>query len=256
MTSPKRSQRIHIVIPDTQVSSDVPTDHLSWAGQFIVDEYAGTDLAIIHLGDHWDMPSLSSYDKGKKTMEGRRVKKDVQAGNKAFRLLDAPLAKCSTKTSWKPEKHFLFGNHEDRITRACEIDAQIDGLLTLEALDTLDWKRHAFLKPLHLDGIAYAHYFYVPNTGRPYGGMAETRLKQLGRSFTQGHQQGLQMAQRSVLGKRTRALIAGSFYQHSEEYRGPQASDEWRGILVKHNVNAGDYDLSEVSLGYLKKRYG
>ncbi len=85
--------------------------------------------------------------------------------------------------------------------------------------------------------------------------MAETRLKSIGGSFSQGHQQGLQTAQRAVLGKRHRALIAGSCYLHTEEYRGPQARNEWRGILVCHNVKDGNYDLMEVSLDYLSRRY-
>ena len=37
-------------------------------------------------------------------------------------------------------------------------------------------------------------------------------------------------------------LVAGSCYLHDEEYRGPQAKSEWRGIIVCHDVADGDYD--------------
>lgn len=192
-------------------------------------------------------------------MEGRRYAADIEAGNAGFDRLCAPLAAYNKgrKRKWKPERHFLLGNHEDRITRAIEDNAQLDGAVSLDHLNVTKhgWKMHGFKEVLFLDGVAYSHYFYVPNTGRPYSGMAETRLKQIGHSFSQGHQQGLLTAQRSILGHRQRALIAGSCYLHSETYRGPQAADEWRGILVCHRVKDGNYDLMEVSLEYLKERY-
>ena len=52
----------HMVIPDTQCKPGVPMEHLTWAGQYAVEQKPDV---IIHIGDHWDMPSLSSYDKGK-----------------------------------------------------------------------------------------------------------------------------------------------------------------------------------------------
>lgn len=256
----------HVVIPDTQSKPGAPTDHLRWVGQYIVDHFAGRDnIRIIHLGDHWDMSSLSSYDKGKKSMEGRRVQADIDAGNKALDVLDGPLEQYNAQrratkhAQWLPDKHLLNGNHENRITRAVEDDAQMDGFLSLDLINDKaranGWTVHPFLEVLELEGVCYSHYFYQPNSGRPYSGMAETRLKNVGYSFTMGHQQGFQSAQRSVRGSRHRALIAGSCYLHAEEYRGPQAADEWRGILVCHQVQDGNYDLMEVSLDYLCRRY-
>lgn len=59
----------HLVIPDTQVKPNESIDHLLWAGKYAVDMQPDT---IICIGDWWDMGSLSSYDKGKKSFEGRR----------------------------------------------------------------------------------------------------------------------------------------------------------------------------------------
>lgn len=78
----------HMVIPDTQVKPGVPMNHLTAAGNYIVRKRPDV---IIHIGDHWDMASLSSYDRGKKAMEGRRVLADIQAGKDAMDLLLAPL---------------------------------------------------------------------------------------------------------------------------------------------------------------------
>ncbi len=255
----------HVVIPDTQVAPGTPTIHLEWIGKYIIDRWHDdNNLKIIHLGDHAHMASLSSYDKkGSKTMEGKRYLADIEAANKGFDKLNKPLVDFNAKRrkhkerQWWPERHLLLGNHEHRITRAIEDEPKLDGILSLDHLNYKQhgWQVHDFLNIAWLDGVAYSHYFYTPNTGRPYGGMAESRLKSVGHSFVQGHQQGLQSAQRSVAGGRQRALIAGSCYLHNEDYRGPQATDEWRGILVLHEVRAGNFDLMEVSLDFLSRRY-
>jgi len=75
-------------------------------------------------------------------------------------------------------------------------------------------------------------------------------------SCVAGHRQGLDLAVHTN-GKRTlRSIIAGSFYQHSEGYLSPQGNHHWRGMLMLHEVKNGEFSLMEVSLGYLKRRYG
>jgi hypothetical protein len=36
---------------------------------------------------------------------------------------------------------------------------------------------------------------------------------------------------------------------------GPQGNAYWRGLFVKHEVKNGEYDLMEVSLDYLCRKY-
>lgn len=247
---------IHVVIPDTQSKPGVPNDHLAWIGQYIADKFSGRDTTVIHLGDHWDMPSLSSYDKGKKAMEGRRYLADVVAGNRAFALLDDPIAAATAKTGWTPRKVLLRGNHENRILRATELDPQLDGLLSMDALDGRDWEVHDFLEVVDIDGVLYSHYFYNPMNGRPYGGAnVETRLKTIGHSFTMGHQQTLQYGLRFINGVSQHGLVCGAAYQHEEDYLGPQGNAHWRGIVVCHNVRDGSYSPMFVPLDYLCRRY-
>ncbi len=252
--------RTHIIIGDTQVKEGVPMAHLTWIGRYLVDRFAGLDITIVHVGDHWDMPSLSSYDKGKKEMEGRRYRADIAAGNKGFDLLCQPLARYNAgrRRPWWPERHLLLGNHEARISRACEEDAQLDGILSLDDLNAKEWgwKVHPFLEPVIIDGISYAHYFYNPNTGRPYcGENLFTRLKTIGHSFTMGHQQGLQHAIRPVGKTRHQGLVVGSCYLHDEKYLGPQGNKYWRGLVVCHQVEKGTYDAMFVSLDFLCRKY-
>lgn len=248
--------RIHIIVGDTQVKPGVPTKHLQWIGKYIAEQFVGKDVAIIHLGDHWDMPSLSSYDEGKRAAEGRRYSEDIEAGNAAFRLLDEPIANAMAARRWKPERHFLFGNHEDRISRACNDKAALEGKLSLDDCNTRGWVRHRFLDVLTLDGIDYCHYFYNPNTGRPYSGdNLHLRLKTIGRSFTMGHQQGLNYAMRPVGQRRHQGLVLGTTYLHDEDYLGPQGNAYWRGIVVCHQVEDGQYDPMFVSLDFLCRKF-
>ena len=118
------------------------------------------------------------------------------------------------------------------------------------------WTVHEYLTPVVLDGVHYAHYFYNPNTGRPLGGVAHTRLKNIGFSFTMGHQQGKDQAERYLSnGQVHRGLIVGSFYQHEEEYKGPQGNEHWRGCIYKHEVREGNYDIMELSIQYLMEKW-
>lgn len=256
--------KIHVVIGDTQVKEGVPTAHLGWIGQYLVDQFAGEDVEVIHLGDHWDMPSLSSYDKGKKSMEGRRYKSDVKAGNDALGLLTNPLRQYNInrrkkgKAQWKPGLWMLRGNHEERIERAVNLDAQLEGVIGYHDFNdvALGWTPVPFLEILWLDGVGYSHYFYNPRTGKPLGGEnLYTRLKTIGHSFTMGHQQLVDHAMRHVGKTRHHGLVNGTCYLHDENYLGPQGNDYWRGIVVCHQVENGSYDPMFVSLDYLCRRY-
>lgn len=254
----------HVVIPDTQAKPGVPTDHLRWIGQYIVDEFHDEPIKIIHLGDHADMPSLSSYDRGKKAMEGRRYVEDIKAANEAWAELNRPLAEFNRNRKrtkhgpWNPDRYVLLGNHEDRIDRAVEADAQLEDILSTDQLDyaRTGWSVEPFLRILWLDGVAYSHYFYTPMTGKPMGGASiDLRLKNVGHTFTMGHQQTLMYGLRFVGGKSQHGLVAGACYLHNEDYKGPQGNAHWRGIIVKHQVSEGSYDPMFVSLDYLCRRY-
>lgn len=249
----------HLVIPDTQVGSDTPQEHMEWIGKAIM-EYRPE--VIIHLGDHWDMGSLSSYA-SRKEMEGRRYKQDVAAGNEAMKKLLRPLREFNKRKArnkekqYKPRMVFIMGNHEERIERAINEHPHLDGLIGYHDLNLSDWEVIPFRQPVEIDGVHYCHYFYATNSGRPYGGTTHTKLKNIGLSFTMGHQQGLDYAMRQMVnGTLQYGLVAGSCYLHDEGYRGPQANAEWRGIVVKNDVRDGQYDIMPLSLTYLERKFG
>lgn len=254
------SKRI-VVIPDTQISAGVPTEHIEWAAEALV-EYK-PDMVVV-LGDWWAMSSLSSFDRpGSKTMEGQRILADVEAGNDAFKRFVAPMEKERKRLTkgrrkrWDPQLHFLFGNHEYRIDRALEAEPKYEGVLSLDQLKTPGFERHEFLEIIEDEGIVYSHYFANVLSGKPIGGSIDNRLNKIGKSFVAGHEQGLLYGIRQFPGSLTRhGLVCGSFYRHNEHYRGPQGTGEWRGIVVLNGVEDGAYDIMPLSMKYLEEKYG
>ena len=257
--------RTHLVIPDCQVQSndDYITDHLGWVGQFWLDHRKEIDVAVC-LGDFSDLNSLSSFDKGKRQFEGRRLSADFKATRAAMAQLLEPINKHNRhRTSqhlktYRPEMHLTLGNHEHRITKTVDAMAELEDVISIDDLGYQEagWTVHDFLAVATIDGLNYSHYFYNQGNGRPIGGNIETRLKSIGASFIQGHQQVLQWGCRYVMGKPQMGLVAGACYigRSPADYRGPQA-EEWRGIILLRNVHEGMADLQTISLDALCRRY-
>lgn len=246
-----KSTNDHLVIPDGQVKPGVPLEHWDALGKYIIEH---RPKVIINIGDMWDMPSLSAYDgKGTKAAEGKRVLKDIDAGNKAMDIL---MNHITRPGGYEPKLHFTIGNHEQRIERAINQDAKLEGFLSYDNLRLEGWQVHPFLQPVAVDGVVYAHYFYNHMTGRAYGGTIANMLGKIGHSFTMGHRQELSYGRRD-LGNGTcqYGLVAGAFYRHNEDYKGPQANHHWRGVIHKHDVRKGTYDIEVISIERLLRRY-
>lgn len=250
----------HVIIPDCQVKPWHSTSYLEAIGNYIVEKKPDN---LICIGDFADMPSLSSYDVGKKSFEGRRYKDDVHATHEAMATLLKPInehnkrAASNHKARYYPKMDMFLGNHEDRINRAINGDPKLDGTISVEDLKYAEagWTVHPFLQPAVIDGVAYAHYFVTGLMGRPCTS-AQAQLSKKHMSCVSGHQQGYQMhtAHRAD-GKRLTSIIAGSCYLHDEDYLGPQGNKHWRGIVVLHEVDDGEFDPMFVSLKYLTDNY-
>ena len=252
------SKRI-IVIPDTQVKQGVPTAHLLNAGRYIAEKKPDV---IVHIGDHWDMPSLSSYDKGTKSFEGRRYKDDVEAGNLAMDLFMQPIKKemkrlkDNKKKQWKPKMIFTLGNHENRINRAVEYDAVLEGVIGVEQLNLGDWEVHDFLDVVVEEGVAFSHYLTSGVMGRPVSSARAMVTKKM-MSCVMGHVQDRDIAYgRRADGSNVTGIFAGIFYQHDEAYLNQQGNGSWKGIWMLNDVKDGSFDELPISLSYLEERYG
>jgi hypothetical protein len=250
----------HLVIPDTQVKPNSPTDHLRWAGLYAAEKKPDV---IVHIGDHFDMPSLSSWDVGKKSFEGRRYKDDIEAGIHAMEVFLQPIRdeqqrlKVNKHKQWRPRMVYTLGNHENRIERAIESDPKLDGLIGYKdlQLEEMGFEVYDFLDVVIIDQIAYAHYFTSGIMGRPVSS-ARNMLSKKMMSCIMGHVQDRDIAYgRRADGTNILGLFSGIFYQHDEDYLTPQTNSSWRGIWMLNEVANGGCDELPVSLNYLRNKY-
>ena len=248
----------HLFIPDVQAKHGHDFKFLTSMGNYIV---AKRPEVIVCIGDFADMESLSSYDKGKKTFEGRSYQKDIWAAREAMDALLTPLyeynamLKKNKKKPYKPRMVLTLGNHEARISRAINEDRKLDGLISLDDLPYQDWEVIPFLKVICIDGIAYSHYFTSGQKGLPVG-TAQMLLNKKHMSCVAGHQQGRNIAYgKRADGKEITAIICGSCYLHDEVYLGEQDNQHFRGIYMSHNVDDGCFDECAIPTDYLIKNY-
>ena len=238
----------HFFIPDTQVRAGVKTDHIEAAGNYIAEKRPDK---VIVIGDWWDMPSLSSYDKaGQEGWELKNVAEDFESGNDAMNLLMKPIIKAK---DYDPVLIFTEGNHEYRRERACSdpFNRKFKSYLGRDQFYLEGWHFVPYLKPILVNGILYCHTF------EGVRGMVETRIKSVGNSFVAGHEHTYMVgAFHTASGQRRRGLVCGSFYQHDEDYVGYQKNRKtWRGCFLLNEVEKGDYDLLELSMKYLLKKW-
>ena len=251
----------HLVIPDVQAKASVSLDHLEWVGKYIVAKQPDT---VICIGDFCDLESLSSYDVGKKSFEGRRYKQDIETAHKAMTMFLTPLWEFNARSKLNHEKQYhprlvlTLGNHEDRINRVVESDPKWDGVVALKDLkyEEFGWEVLPYLEPIVIDGVAYCHYFTSGTMGKPVTSAAALLAKKH-QSCVMGHVQGRQIAYGTRAdGTQITGLFVGGFYQHDEAYLRWQGNKHWRGVWVLHEVNNGSFDEMPVSLEYLGRRYG
>ena len=249
------------VIPDVQVKPDQDYEFLTNIGHYLIDKKPDV---IVQIGDFADLPSLSSWDKGKKSFEGRRYTNDVDAVHQAMQALLNPIqsfnaaAARNHKERYRPRLVLTLGNHCNRIDRAVNDDPKLEGLISVKDLkyEEFGWEVYPFLDVVVIGGVAFSHYFVTGVAGRP-AGTASAQLNKKHQSCIAGHQQGFQMATaHRADGKQLTSIIAGSCYMHEEEYLGPQGNKHWRGLLMLHSVEDGEFDLVQVPLRYINDKYG
>lgn len=245
-----------LVLPDVQAKPGIDFSYLSRIGQYAVDKRPDV---IVCIGDFADMPSLSSYDKGKKSFEGRRYKRDIEAAQFAMQAFLKPINDYNEQHSrpYKPRMVLTLGNHEARISRACDDDPKLDGVLSLKdlAYEEYGWEVFPFLEVVIIEGVAFCHFFTTGQKGNP-ASTAQAQLNKKHMSCVAGHQQGLQIATAyRGDGALLTSIIAGSCYEHEEMYLGPQGNKHWRGFVMLHAVKDGSFDLMPVSVDYINNRY-
>ena len=184
--------RDHLIIPDSHAHPGFDNDRFTALGNYIIEK---KPPVIVCIGDFADMPSLSAYDKGKRSFEGRRIKKDIEASLDAMEKMFAPIFKYNKKASnarrYQPLKIMCIGNHEDRFCRACNDIPELHGTIGIEDLKYEDygWKVYPYKSTAILDGICYSHYFPSGVLGKAISGenIAKKMVATNHCSSVQGH---------------------------------------------------------------------
>jgi len=218
----------------------------------------GVDFVVVNIGDWYDMESLSSYDVGKKSYEGRRYKADLQAGDEAQQLMFAEVSEEVFKyTRWV----VTIGNHSHRIDRVVNEDPKLDGFMSPDDLRYADygWEVYPFQKVAEVNGVFFCHYFPSGVMGRAISGvnLGRSIVQKTYASCVQGHSHLFDHYSTATRpdGKRIHGLAVGCFFEHDEDYAGPANKMFWRGIVVLNNTKDGDYEVEQVTLKTMRRTY-
>ena len=241
------------VIGDTQVKQGIDLAYIHWVGSYIARK---KPEIIVNIGDWYDMQSLSSYDKGQLSAEGRRVKADIEAGDTALDIIESYIKSVK---DYNPRKVVTLGNHEDRIDRFVSTHPEFDGFIGTDklAFSKHGWEVYKFLTPVNICGINFVHYVQNVMTGKPLGGTVVSMLKTIGESFVMGHKQVLEHTLRylPLSGKPQIGIIVGACYTHSESYKGIQGNHHFRGCVMLYECQDGYAMSKPVSLDHMKELY-
>ncbi len=252
------SDSVHLIIPDPHAHPNHHNDRADWLGQLILD--LKPDV-VVNLGDMWDMPSMASYDKGKKSFQGRTFKADIDAGLEFDDRMWAPIRRAKKR---RPRAIFIEGNHEYRLKRAIDLQPELDGVISFDDLDLSrnydDVVEYTGGTPgiIEVDGVVYCHYATSGVMGRPIGGEhpAYSLLSKQFQSVTQGHIHVFNHCTRTnIEGRRIHGLIAGVYQDYDSDWAG-EINKLWsRGVVIKRGVSEGNYDLEWISIDRLKEAY-
>lgn len=254
----------HLVIGDSHSKPGVDNDRFERLGKLCLD--LRPDV-IIDMGDWADMESLSSYDKGRRSFEGRRYTKDVEAARDARDRFNKPIERYNSrqrkngKKQYLPHKVSLLGNHEHRIERATDSTPELHGTISSKDLgaEQFGWVEHPFLNNVTLDGVTYSHYFTSGVMGRPIGGEypAASLLKKKFVSCTAGHNHLRDFCERTrVDGQKILGLSTGCHFDHWEDWAGDANTMYWRGVVLCKNVVNGYYNPEFIDIKEIEDRYG
>lgn len=250
--------KTHLIIGDQHAHFQHHNKRADWLGELIAD--VKPDV-VINIGDAADMPSLSGYDRGKKSFQGRTYKADIEAH---LEFQDRVWGRVKRRKKSLPRRVFCIGNHEYRITRAIDLQPELEGAIGLGDLRLSDYYDEVVDYEgntpglIEIDGVTYAHYFIGGIAGRPLSGAhpADTLITKKLSSATCGHTHLADWStQIDLRGRRVMGCFVGCFQDYHADWAGVVNGLWWRGIVIKRGVEAGSYDPSFVSLERLRQEY-
>jgi len=251
----------YLIVPDQHSHPDFNNDRADWLGQFIKDRKPDV---VVNMGDQWDLPSLSSFDKGKASFNGASYEKDIDAGLDFQDRMWHPMQKAKKK---QPRRVFLEGNHEHRLKKVLEYEPHLAGDrygISYKNFQLEQYYHDVVMYEggtpgiINLDGISFAHFMVSGLMGRPIGGEhhAASLLQKNYSSCIVGHSHTADFAVRSGSnGKTIMGLVCGVYQDYDSGWAG-NVNNLWtRCICYLRNVEDGVFDVEFISIDALRKAY-
>lgn len=248
-----------LVVPDSHAHYEHSNRRADYLARLTID--LKPDI-VINGGDQFDMPSLSSYDKGKRDFHGKSYAKDIEAGLEFHDRWWGPVKAQKKKL---PRRIVLEGNHEQRVERALDLSPELVGTIGFKDYDFDHYYdevvRYDGDLPgvIEVEGILFAHFFPTGISGRPMGGErpGHMLISKNNVSCIAFHSHTLDFAtRRNVKGQVLNGLVAGCYQDYVNDWAGPIAKFWRAGVVVLHNVEDGNYDFQWISLETLENEYG
>lgn len=251
-----------LVVPDPHAHPSFNNDRADWLGKFILDRKPDV---VVNMGDTFDMPSLSSYDKGKASFHGNSYEKDINAGLDFLDRMWRPIRNAKRK---KPYSVFLEGNHENRLKRVLESEPQLSGDrfgVSYANYQLRDYHNEVVYYKgqtpgiFTCEGFSFAHYVVSGVMGRALSSVhhAAALIDRLHSSCVVAHSHTVDYAVRNtVSGQTLTGIVAGVYQDYESQWAGYVNQLWWPGLVYLHGAEDGAASVEFISLGKIRTEYG
>lgn len=253
-----------LVVPDCHAHPGYDNQRADWLGQYIKDSKPDV---VVNMGDTFDMPSLSRYEKGKVSSYESSYEKDIISGVDFLDRMWHPIRKSKKK---RPLSIFLEGNHEHRLKSFLESNDyhQLEG--NSVGIGYKDYQLSDYHQEIvyyegqtpgiySLEGISFAHFMVSGLMGRPIGGEhhASSLIAKNHSSCVVAHSHTLDFAVRgTVTGKTIMGLVSGVYQDYKSGWAG-KINELWFPCVINlRGAEDGRYDPEVISLSRLCREYG
>lgn len=250
-----------LVVPDPHAHPDFNNNRADWLGKFILDRKPDV---VVNMGDTFDMPSLSSYDKGKASFHGNSYEKDINSGIDFLDRMWHPIRKAKKK---RPFSVFLEGNHEHRLKKVLETEPQLAGNrfgVSYKNYQLKDYHNEVVYYKGQTPGIYscqgfnFAHYMVSGVMGKPLQSVhhASALIDKLHVSSVVAHSHTVDYAIRNtVTGKTLTGIVAGVYQDYESKWAGYVNQLWWPGLVYLHGAEDGAATVEFITLDKIRREY-
>jgi len=238
---------------DAHNQPGMDTERFEWLAKFVNDQKPDY---LIDGGDFDDLNSLCHYERND-SWSGKfkpSFVNDLEASKVARDLLDAQITHPC-------EKHFILGNHEDRLFQFENLNPEVYGMMQHAYLDIhKNWAITRYRGYLDIAGVDFTH---VPMNGmnKPLGG-ARCAVNVAAKSIRDccfGHTHTYGYWEESKLGpnRSTTAICGGCFMpdKYVPKYAQGSAKGYWYGCHVIEISEGKIIGHTPVTMRELRARY-